>query len=239
VSYQFDRLNTLRAVANYTVLRYSGGTNFDSDVYRFEPSFDHIFSPRLTGTVGYKFGYFDIHDLGTATVNTPLVGLAYRFTPTLTATVNGGPSITHDDRLGETRVTPAVAASATQRFQFGSVSLVYDQAIGTAGGLGGVTDNRSIGAALRVTTLVKNLSLELLPRYNTSKSFDNAIDVKGWVVPLRVAYQINRYMTAIAGYQFFHQRAKGTLVDLIGLANDVDQNRLTVGLQFGYPIDIQ
>ncbi len=239
VSYQLDRQNTLRSLFNYTVLRYSGSGNFDSDAFRFEPSFDHIFSPRLTGTLGYKFGYFDIHDLGTATVHTPLVGVAYRFTPTLTAAVNGGPSITRDGRLEETRVTPAVTASATQRMQFGSISLVYDRAIGTAGGLGGVTDNQSVGAVFRVTTFVKDLSFEFLPRYNTSKSFDNAIDVKGWVVPLRAAYQINRYMTAVAGYQFFHQRAKGSLVDILGFASDVDQNRVTIGLQFGYPIDIQ
>ena len=115
---------------------------------------------------------------------------------------------------------------------------MYDRAIGTAGGFGGVTDNQSIGAALRVTTLVKNLTIEFLPRYHTAESSDNAIDVRGWTVPLRLAYQINRYMTAVAGYQFFRQRASGTLVSFIG-ANDVDQNRVTVGLQIGYPIDIQ
>jgi hypothetical protein len=238
-SYQLDRQNTLRGLLNYTVLRYSDPQSFDSDAYRVEPSFDHIFSPRLTGTIGYKFGYFDIHNLGTAIVNTPLVGVAYRVTETLTLNVNGGPSITDDRRLDETHVTPAITASATQRLFFGTISFLYDRAIGTAGGLGGVTDNQSVGGAIRVTTLVKNLSIELIPRYNTSKSFDNSIDVRGWTVPLRLSYQFNRYVAAIAGYQFFHQRANGTLVDVAGFANDVDQNRVTFGLQFGYPIDIQ
>ena len=239
VAYQLDRRNTIRALANYTVLRYSDPQAFDSDAFRIEPSFDHIFSPRLTGTLGYKFGYFDVHDLGTATVHTPLIGVAYRFTETLTATVNGGPSITNDERLNETRVTPAVSASATQRLPFGSVSLVYDQAIGTAGGLGGVTDNRAVGAVFRVDTLVKNLSIELVPRYTTQKSFDNSIDVRGWTVPLRLGYQFTRYIRAIAGYQFFHQRSSGTQVNSAGFANDIDQNRITVGMQFGYPIEIQ
>jgi hypothetical protein len=250
-SYQFDRQNTQRTLFNYTVLRYGNNNQttsdqtfsqaLDSDVFRFEPAFDHIFSPRLTGTVGYKFGYFDVHRLGTATVHTPLVGVAYRITETLTGTLNGGPSIVHEDRLDETRLTPAVTASLTQRLPFGSASFVYDRAVGTAGGFGGVTDNQSIGAVLRVTTFIKNLSIELLPRYHTSESSDNAIDVRGWTVPLRVAYQFNRYVTAVAGYQFFRQRASGTLVNFVGggLANDVDQNRVSVGLQFGYPIDIQ
>src|SRR5438552_2968661 len=55
MTYQFDRLNSLRAIANYTILRYRNSQAFDSDVYRFEPSFDHIFSARLTGTAGYQF----------------------------------------------------------------------------------------------------------------------------------------------------------------------------------------
>jgi hypothetical protein len=241
MTYQFDRLNSLRALANYTILRFTSSQAFDSDVFRFEPAFDHIFSPRLTGTLGYKFGYFDVKQLGTAVVHTPLVGVAYRITQTLTGTLSGGPSIVHEDRLDRTRVTPAVTASLTQRLPFGSASFVYDRAVGTAGGFGGVTDNQSIGAALRVTTLLKNLSIEFLPSYHTEESSDNGIDVRGWTVPLRVAYQFNRYVTAVAGYQFFRQRANGTLVNGVGsgFANDVDQNRVTVGLQFGYPIDIQ
>ena len=249
LSYQLDRLNTLRLLANYTILRYGTSdttdddTNvraFDSDTFRFEPAFDHIFSPRLTGTLGYKFGYFDVKSLGTATVHTPLVGVAYRITETLTGTVSGGPSIVRDDRLNETRVTPAVTAALTQRLPFGSAGLVYDRVVGTAGGFGGVTDNQLVGASLRVTTLARNLTIELLPRYHTSKSPDSAIDVRGWSLPLRLAYQFNRYVTAVAGYQFFRQRSDGTLVDFVGgLTNDVDQNRVTFGLQFGYPIDIQ
>ena len=42
----------------------------------------------------------------------------------------------------------------------------------------------------------------------------------------------------VAGYQFFHQRSDSTAVTTSGapFANDADQNRLFVGLQFGYPI---
>src|SRR6185369_14586182 len=51
MTYQFDRLNSLRVLANSTILRYQSGSAFDSDTYRFEPAFDHIFSSRLTGTL--------------------------------------------------------------------------------------------------------------------------------------------------------------------------------------------
>jgi hypothetical protein len=42
----------------------------------------------------------------------------------------------------------------------------------------------------------------------------------------------------VARYQFFHQRTDSELRDRSGnlIAADADQNRILIGLQFGYPI---
>jgi hypothetical protein len=241
VSYRFDRLTTLRTFASYTILRFDDERLFDSDTLRIDAYIDRMLTPRLTGSLGYEFAYFDIHRLGTATVHTPLAGLTYRFTETLTGTVSGGPSFVHDTGTNDDRVAPTVSASLVQRLAFGLAALVYERSVGTAGGLGGTTDNQSIGAVFRVFPL-RGLALEVAPRYITTESDDSSIDVKAWSLPLRVSYQINRYLTAVAGYQFFRQRSTGTLRDALGttsLGSDVDQNRVAVGLQIGYPIGIE
>jgi hypothetical protein len=44
-------------------------------------------------------------------------------------------------------------------------------------------------------------------------------------------------MAAVASYQFFRQRTDGVVLNRLGqvTAEDADQNRVFVGLQFGYP----
>ena len=46
------------------------------------------------------------------------------------------------------------------------------------------------------------------------------------------------WLAAVASYQFYQQRSDSTVRSSAGrlIAEDADQNRLFVGLQFGYPI---
>ena len=73
-----------------------------------------------------------------------------------------------------------------------------------------------------------------------SSTIGNSIDVDTFSLTLQGRYEINRYMAAIAGYTYFRQRSNSTVTTGAGTitANDVDQNRVFVGLQFGYPITI-
>jgi len=127
VRYQIDTRNTVRALANYTILRFSDSQLFDSAILRIEGDFDHAFTRRLMGTTGYQFGRFDVKGLGVGTAHTPLFGLAYRITETLTGAVKGGPSFVHDNRTHDDRVTPTVSASLVQSFRFGTAALIYDR----------------------------------------------------------------------------------------------------------------
>lgn len=234
--WRYDRLTRLRAAGSYTLQRFERADLQESDVYRIEAAVDRDLTPRLQGTLAYQFGYFDIEEEERTTTHTPRVGVTYRFTPTLTGTIGGGPTFVVQN--SGTRITPAATASLTRRFSWGSATAQYDRVVGTAGGLGGTTDNQAISALIQVTTLRKGLVVEVAPRYSTIDSGDDSIDVDGFTLGLRASYRLAAWITATAGYTFFHQRVDTTLLGRTGLplAHDVDQNTVFVGVQFGYPI---
>jgi long-subunit fatty acid transport protein len=94
---------------------------------------------------------------------------------------------------------------------------------------------------VQVDRLVRGLVVQAVPRYTRSSSTEgNAIDVDAVSLTLQARYEITRYVAAIAGYTFFMQRSNSAVVTGGGIvtAGDVDQNRVFVGLQFGYPITI-
>jgi hypothetical protein len=123
---------------------------------------------------------------------------------------------------------------------FGAIGASFDRQVSTAGGLGGTTDNTTVGARVDVTTLMRGLTLSLAPRYNWIKSPDDRerrIDVESFIMPLTATYRFTAWVAAVARYQFFRQRTDGVILSRTGQvqAEDADQNRIFVGLQFGYP----
>jgi len=73
------------------------------------------------------------------------------------------------------------------------------------------------------------------PTYSIAESVSsqqaNQVDVKTLTVSLDAAYQVGRFVRVFAGYTFLHQRTGGSSATQI----DVDQNRVRVGVQLGYP----
>jgi hypothetical protein len=237
-AWQFAPLWLLRGDASWTTERFDSSDLVDSDVYRIGPTLERRFSRQLIGDIGYEFGYFDIEREEKTTTHTPRVGVTWQPTATISLTLRGGPSFEIKDS-GDSRVTPAVSASYRQRLPFGAIGLAYDREIGTAGGLGGTTDNQLISGFVDVTTLTRGLLVQLLPRYSIVESPNsNRIDVQSFTAALQVTYRVTAWMALLGGYQFFHQRSDSTLQSSIGtaIANDADQNRVFFGIQFGYPI---
>ena len=64
-------------------------------------------------------------------------------------------------------------------------------------------------------------------------------DVDTLALNLSARYQIFRHISVIGSYTFVRQRASGGATNTGSNAgtNDVDQNIVTLGLQFGYPIN--
>jgi len=238
VSWQADPRTTLRGGASWSVLRFDSAELIDSDVYRAFVAVDRAVTPRLTGSLSYEYNFFDIERQQNAHAHIPRVGATYRFTPTLTGSLAVGPivEIFEDD---ETRITPAVTAGLRQRMPWGAVGLLYDRSLGTGGGLGGPTENQTIGAFVEVTTLMRGLTIDVGPRYSIVESArGNAIDVESFTFPVTATYRVTPWLAFVGSYIFFHQRSDSVVITSSGtaIASDVDQNRVWVGVQLGYPI---
>ena len=243
-AYKLDDFTAVRSGASYAVQRFSRGELDDSDVYHANLFLDRTLTRYVRGSVGYDFGYFDIEHEDKVTTHTPKIGASWQVTPTITLAVNGGPTFELHDN-GDSRITPTVTATYEQTVKFGTVGLGFDRQVATAGGLGGVTDNTSVFGHVDVITFARGLTLSFAPRYSWVKSAgkirsaDNRdIDISSITLPLQVTYRLTAWMAAVARYQFYQQRTAHEIRDTAGnlFAADADQNRLFVGLQFGYPI---
>jgi len=237
-AYQLDRLTTVRGGVSWVVQRYQSTDLFDSDTYGVDAALDRVLTPRLTGTVAYEYKFFDIQRLPNTVTHTPRVGGSYRFTDTITGTIMAGPTFESD---GASHITPAVTAALRQRYSWGSAGLDYTRAVGTAGGLGGTAVNQSGGATVQLTSLLPRLVLQGSARFTSSESHDDRIDVRGFTLPVQAIYTLRQGVGLIAAYQFFHQRSDSRAVTSAGtpLATDADQNRVWVGVQFGYPFKFE
>ena len=222
--------------ATYSLLRFEGqGSGIESDTYRFLSNLSHNFTPRFTGMAGYNFTFIDLRSGhgDNSTTHNPTVGFAYRLTPTLTVSVDGGPAFTN---LGsEDFVTPGVSAGVSWRLPFGSASAYYSQSVEVAGGFGGPTDSKNLTGTLVVSTL-RDLIVIFSPAWTKADSLSDRqiqrVDVGVFTLGLGAAYRLNNYVTFFGGYSFLLQRVGkfSTTQDF-----DADQNRVKFGVQFGYP----
>ena len=239
MSWQITPQNTLNLGANYTVLRFLGsGDGVDSDTYGFQSSITHAFTPRFGGILGYGFTYLDARGQEASKTHTPSVGLTYQLTPTLSATVSGGPAVTEIG--GETTITPAGMASIAQTFSFGSAGLQYSRGVAAAGGFGGTTDTQTASGTLTLNALLRGLVVVFSPSYSRAESVSSQqtgqggrVNVQAFSLGLSALYQIAPYTSLFGGYTFLHQRTGGSS----SLQADADQNRVRFGVQFGYPIN--
>jgi hypothetical protein len=238
LSYDITSLTSVRVTTSYTHQEFEADELRGSDVYRGDLSFDRRLTPLLTGTIGYTFQYFDIQRQPDSVTHTVRLGATYRFTPTLTGAVAAGPTLEVSE--GDSEVRPFASLSLTNRFKWGSVSGQYDHTVGTAGGLGGTTENDVLRGLIQVTGLARDLSLEFSPRFTSvqgdeSRGGQDRVDIQTITLSLRAIYRFNQWIAAAGGYNFFQQtsdRQGGTS----NFATDVDQNRVFFGIQFGAPI---
>ena len=135
-----------------------------------------------------------------------------------------------------------MSARLTQEMSWGFMGVFYDRSIGTTGGFGGPSDNQAFGGNIAVRTLLRGLTIDFSPRYTMSSTESPArsqSDIKALTLNLSARYQIARYISIVGSYTFVQQRGSGnaSLANGNTASTDVDQNRINVGLQFGYPIN--
>lgn len=224
----------LSASATYVIQHFSGQGLTDSETYGFQGALDHSFTTRFSAEIGYQFTYLNLQGSENSTTHVPTVGFSYRLTPTLTASVSGGPSFTEVG--SQTELSPTVTATLTQAWLWGAGTLQYARGVAVAGGLGGSTDTQTFSGVLALTTLKRGLLLLFSPAYSIAESLSSSqtgqVDVRTLTINLTVAYQLAPYISVFGGYQFLYQRTGGSSTTQA----DVDQNRVRFGFQFGYPI---
>ena len=237
-AYQLDRLTSVRGGVSWTTQRYDNELLRDSDTYGVDLGLDRALTPRLTGGVEYAGRRFEIDRAEDATTHTPRLAVSYRFTETLTGRLAGGPTFVVEDHAA-TVVTPTFTASLSQAFRWGNLGLDVARAVGTAGGLGGVTLNHSVGVTAQLTTLMRGLVIEGGPRWAMRESVrGDDIDLWNVVLPVQATYRFREGVVLVAAYNFFLQRSDSQVAPgtPTSLARDVDQHRLWIGVQLGYPI---
>jgi hypothetical protein len=202
----------------------------------FMTTLSHGFTRRFTGLVGYNFTYLDMRSGNgdNSTTHTPTIGFSFRLTSTTTVGASGGPSFTN---LGdENFITPNINAGIVQRLPFGTATVSYNRNVAVAGGFGGPTDSQTITGTLLMPTW-RDLLIIFSPGWTQAESLSDQqvqrVDVDAFTLTLGAAYRLNRYVTVFGGYSFFRQRVGrfSTTLDF-----DADQNRVKVGIQFGYPM---
>jgi predicted porin len=233
---QATPLTDVRVFGSYQLQRFLGSdvsSSGDSDIIEAGAAVDRTLTPRLTGTASVTGSFLSVQGEDDAYAVTPQLGVTYRFTRTLSATIIGGPSVIFQS--GETSISPAGTVSLSQRFKYGSFSFSYDQSVGSGGSFGGVTNNKSIGATLTLDSLLKGFALSIGPRYTMSDNVQREDrpneEVKAFNVGVDATYQIARSIALFASYNYFHQRSD----EEQSSQQKIDQNRVFVGIQFGYP----
>lgn len=236
VAWQVDARTTLRGGVGWSTQRFDDPGLIDSDTYRLGVGVDRSLTPRLRGILEYEFEYFTFSHLDSVHTHTPRVGAVYGITPTLTGSIRLGPTFEVTD--SDTNVVPSVIASLRQRMPWGVLGFDYSHLVGTAGGLGGTTRNHAISGLVQVTTLLRGLLIEAVPRVEIVDARGTGEDVTSFTLPIQLVYRFTETIALVAAYQFFHQRASARVVTSGGtaVATDVDQNRVLIGIQFGYPI---
>jgi opacity protein-like surface antigen len=236
LAFQATQRTTLNAFASNSLLRYEdiAGTDAqDSDTYRGGVGAGYQFTPRFTGRIAFEVGYLDPEDDPSVVTYTPLIGFTYQLTRTLSATVNGGATVTvgqlETGGQDETTVTPSGDARIEQSFTYGSFGLGYAHAITAEAD--GVTETQTAFATLRLATRRRDLQFEVTPTYAHTNAPQGGNDNDTFTLSLGVIYQIARNLALTGGYNFYRQQGNGTF-------GDVTQNRVFLGLQYAYPINI-
>jgi predicted porin len=232
VNHQLTELTTLRAALSQTHSQFGGDTTArDSDTFRLLVGADYRFTARLTGTADFESAYITVQRESDAFTQRPRLGVDYQITQTLTGGLSAGPSILIRD--DETDIAPAISARLTQLFKFGALRAGYDRSV-TATTFG-LADRHTIYATLGVSQLVRGLLFEVTPRYTNADleeggGTDRKVEVAS--LNLRLTYQLTTNIAVIGSYTFRHQRRSN------GSTEEIDQNRVFLGVQYAFPITI-
>ena len=218
--------------AGYRVLRFPGGVGTGSDSYTTNATLTYQLTRRLSGIVAGDFSYLKQEDIDPTQTYVPRFGLSYLFTPTLSGSVTAGPSITVF--TNQTILDYVIGANITQILYMGGVTAQYNRGVDSAGGFTGTSNLQTVSVSGWFRPL-RDLVVAAGASYSTATSLSSQeaqqTDVNSVNANVDVTYQLTQWITLFGGYNFFRQRTGSSST----VKADVDQNRVRVGVQLGYP----
>jgi hypothetical protein len=199
------------------------------DTYTFGANASRTITPILTGLASYQFLRSNVSGGADAEYHTIQLGGTYQITQSLSGRLLLGPQIT---TLGNTGATLALQGSLTQGLAaWGSASLSFGRSQQANGGLGGTSETNTVSASLSVTdVLLRNLTVHGGLSYTTANSGNGQIDTSSAGVGVFATYPVTRWMVAFLAYSYFLQRNSGSEL------NNINANRITLGVELFYPV---
>jgi predicted porin len=203
------------------------------NTYTLQATASRSLTPTLRGLGNYQYLRSDVTGGDDAEYHLIQFGANYQFTQSLSGQILAGPQIV---TLGNTGTSLALQIGLSQRLStWGAASLSYTRAQQPNGGLGGTSETNTITASLIVTDVgLQALTVSVSPFYTNANSGNGEVDADSIGISVLATYPITRWMLAVLGYTYFRQRNSGT-----SELNEIDANRVTLGVQLFYPVRLQ
>ncbi|MGH7334995.1 MAG: hypothetical protein ACREKS_20095 [Candidatus Rokuibacteriota bacterium] len=235
-TWQFDALTTIQLAGQWFAQSFDPDpfvattvNNYQS--YSILPTVTRRITPTLTGLFQYQYLH-QITDGGDdGEYHLLLPGVNYQITPNLSGSLSLGPQIVTQ---GQTGTSLAVQLGLTQQFSWASVGLSYSRAEAPNGGLGGTSETNTVSlTAIATNVLLQGLTISVTPSFTNADGGVTLGTTNSVNIQLLATYPITRWMLAVLAYDFYHQRTNGTAL------NDVDVNRVTLGVQLFQPVRLR
>ena len=235
--YQFTPVTSGTSSISYTESTLQGGAS--NTAYGAQVGVSRQFTLRDTGTLSDIQNLFESTGVPTTYTNAPTVGWTRQLTPLVTLSLQAGPQFSsRGGGVGAYANTSLVYEyKVADRLIRASAAYVHSQGfvIGQAGPTTADTFSSSLAfepfRSLQLsagTTYSKFSSSSATTISGSATTGTTSITTQG--ITAGASYQISRWLTARAGYNFTHQEEKpgGTIL----------HNVVLIGLDFSYPVRV-
>lgn len=195
VAYHVDRFTT--GVVGYAFTKDMLAEGVGNRTHAVTLGVDRRITPQDTGSLGYALHQF-VFDGGGATLSQMVTaGWTHQVTPQTDFTLRGGP------RMSEGAVGVEGLVSIHHRVRQGDVLLAYTRSQTTAIGEAGAVNTDSFTATAAAHPL-RPLQVKMSPGY--FRTSHEAFTAKVYRVDLEATYEVARWLSLTASYQFSRQQ---------------------------------
>jgi hypothetical protein len=230
VDYEVNPLTSVHTDYIYSRTEVTKGSTDES--HQADAIVSRTLTALDTGSLQYRFVFFESNQASSITTNAVLLGWTHRFTPIMVLTLAAGPRVSQGNWDAEANAT------FQYTFQQGSVSLGYERTESLVAGQTGpsTTDAVILSAQyqlLRALKLQASGSAQLLSAIQTSTATGQVTpngDITVYTATAAAIYQFTEWLTATLTYTFSDQEQKNT--------PSIVTNSVILSFTFTYPFRV-